>query len=226
MQILIVSATYNEVKPLIEKFILVEKKNDYFSSYTFNKINIDVLATGVGITSTAFHLGKILSLTKYDYVFNFGIAGAFNKSIKIGDVVNVASDIISELGAENGKSFLRFDELKIGESTMQKTAYKVENKNIINNPVISVLPVVKGITVNTVHGNSASISEIEKLFSPDVESMEGAAFLFACNFENLKCAQIRAISNHVEVRNIHNWNIELAIKNLNDTALKIINTIC
>ncbi len=225
MKILVVAATYTEIEPFYEMYECVKKSGDYFSSFINGNKEIDILITGVGIASTAFHLGKVLSRTNYDYAFNFGIAGAFNKRIKIGTVVNVISDIISELGAENGIAFLKFDELKMSKQTLEKTVYFVENKNNIHIPVITEMLRVKGITVNTVHGNKSSIENAQRIFSPEVESMEGAAFLYACNHEKIECAQIRAISNYVEERNLENWDTALAIKNLNETALRIINSL-
>jgi futalosine hydrolase len=81
---------------------------------------------------------------------------------------------------------------------------------------------VKGITVNTVHGNSASIKKVKKKFNPDIESMEGAAFFFACQNEKIPCLQIRAISNYVEKRNKKKWKMKLAVKNLCTIIEKIL----
>jgi futalosine hydrolase len=64
-----------------------------------------------------------------------------------------------------------------------------------------------------------------KRLNPHVESMEGAAFFYACMIEKIPCAQIRAVSNFIEKRNRDNWNIALAIKNLNETAIEIINNL-
>jgi len=55
-----------------------------------------------------------------------------------------------------------------------------------------------------------------------VESMEGAAFFMACEQFEIPCIQIRAISNKVEKRNTANWDLSLAIKNLNNKVEKII----
>ena len=52
--------------------------------------------------------------------------------------------------------------------------------------------------------------------------MEGAAFFQVCNTFNVPCIQIRAISNKVEHRNKDNWNLPLAIKNLNNKVEEII----
>jgi len=226
MRILLVSATFGETKIVYNKLKLIEKKDGFFSRHQLGKKEIDILITGVGIASTAYQLGKILSTNKYDFAINFGIAGSFNKSLKLGDVVNVESDIISELGAENENSFLKFNELNLSKNIIDKSIWNSKNKNKISNIEILKLPKVNGITVNTVHANKNSINKVIELYKPDIETMEGAPFLHICNTEKIKCAQIRSISNYVEERNIDNWKIDLAIKNLNDVALKILNTLC
>ena len=52
--------------------------------------------------------------------------------------------------------------------------------------------------------------------------MEGAAFFKVCNYFNVPCMQIRSISNRVEKRNKENWDISLAIENLNREVAQII----
>ncbi|MGD0712324.1 MAG: futalosine hydrolase [Bacteroidales bacterium] len=226
MKILVVSATFNEITTLVDQLELIERKDDFLSRFKLdNNKEIDILISGIGIASTAYQLGKYHATNNYDYAFNFGIAGTFDKSLSIGDVVNVDSDIISELGAENGSSFMKFDECNMGHSSIEKTIWKVKNNFEICNAFIQKLPRVKGITVNIVHGNNDSINKVMQLFHPDIETMEGAVFLYICNAQKIKCAQIRSISNYVEERNTGNWNIRLAIETLNETALRIINTL-
>nr|MBA3901986.1 futalosine hydrolase [Bacteroidota bacterium] len=81
---------------------------------------------------------------------------------------------------------------------------------------------VKGISVNQVHGEEKAIEKVVQRLNPDTESMEGAAFFYACFSEGLPCVQIRAISNYVEKRNRENWDIPLAVKNLNEVGLGIL----
>jgi len=83
---------------------------------------------------------------------------------------------------------------------------------------------VKGITVNTV-SESLPQSIIHNPQSPIIESMEGAAFLYASLSEQIPCAQIRGISNYVEKRNKANWQMEKAIENLTHTMLNILSEI-
>ncbi|HET8963083.1 MAG TPA: hypothetical protein VFM99_04255, partial [Chitinophagales bacterium] len=84
---------------------------------------------------------------------------------------------------------------------------------------------VKSITVNTVHGKLESIHAIKRRLDPDTESMEGFAFFYACRFFNIPFYQIRTVSNFVEPRNKSNWNIPLAVENLNKVLIKAIKEI-
>jgi len=204
MKILLVAATRAEIALLITHFDLPEQ--DFVEAKDF-----DLLITGVGMTATAFALGKYLHNT-YNLVLNLGIAGSFDHNTPLGTLINVTTDEFSELGAENGDRFLSIDELGFG-----KARYTAKN-NLLSDKV-KKLQTGHGITVNRVHGNENSISRIISRFNPSVESMEGAAVLYCCDQESIPCLQIRSISNYVEPRNKDNWKIGLAIKNLNDWAI-------
>lgn len=207
MKVLIVSATKFEVAPLLKNFKKIRSEKNLYS-VRFKKNTIDVLITGVGMTTTAFHIGKTLN-KKYDLAINAGVAGSFKKNILLGSVVNVVSDCFADFGAEDGDKFLTAEEIRLVASIKYQVT-SINAKKILSN-----IPQVKGITVNTVHGNPASIKKIVRKFHPDIESMEGAAFFFACIHEEIPCVQIRTISNYVERRNKKNWQMDLAIKNLN-----------
>lgn len=198
MKILLVAATQPEIQPLLN-FFGDEKP-------------FDVLITGVGMVATAFALGNQFSQKKYDLAINLGIAGSFDRSLVLGEVVEVEADTLSELGAENDSEFLPIETLGFGESTFQPI-----------DPML-FLPVkkVRAITVNTVHGEENSIQNITKRLQPQLESMEGAAFFYACKNSMVPSVQIRSVSNYVEKRNRENWKIGLAVKNLNDFAIDLL----
>ena len=170
--------------------------------------DFEILITGIGMLNTSISLTQRLSSGKYDLLINIGVAGSFNPELNIGDVVEVVEEKISELGFEDGESFSEFNEFNL--------------KNIFENKSKTDLLSVRSITVNRVHGNKRSITEIINRLNPDIENMEGAAFFQVCNTFNVPCIQIRAISNKVEHRNKDNWNLPLAIKNLNNKAEEII----
>ncbi len=224
MKILIVSATSIEVEPLVQQLKFENSINSAMSSYLYHDIEIDILTTGVGMVSTAYWLGKTLSSHNYDIAINVGIAGSFDTSIILGSVVNIVNDRFSELGAESGEYLLSLIDIKL----IEKSAFPFINCELINDTVINSeqlnsIPKVKGITVNTIHGNLESIKKVRELFNPVTESMEGAAFLYACLTEKLKCLQLRGISNYVEERDKKSWNIPLAIQNVNEIIINLLN---
>lgn len=218
MKIVIVAATIYEIQPLLHHFGVTKTiQTGELTPYGNNNYELYFLVTGVGMTATAYYMGKTLNNT-FDYVINVGICGSFNKSLPLGTVVNVIDDCFSELGAENGDSFLTLEELNLSGTTRIKN---IGSKK--QNSIIAQLPKVSGITVNTVHGNNVSIAQVVKRFHPTTESMEGAAFMLACQEQGVEYVQIRAVSNYVEHRNKETWNIPLAIKKLNETLIASLN---
>ena len=176
-----------------------------------NVRNFPVLITGVGMVNTAINLTKELIKSDYDLVINMGIAGSFSDDVKIGDVVEVVEDTFSEIGFEDGDKFSEFTDFKI------KTTYSVKSKTNLRK--------AKGVTINTVHGKEDSITEIVNRINSDIETMEGASVFKVCEELDVSYMQIRAISNNVEIRNKDNWDIDLAIRNLNSEVEKIIDTL-
>lgn len=224
MILLLVAATAFEIEHVLKSLSFKKKLNDNLNTYLFNNIQIDVLVTGVGMVATAFEMGKIIS-KKYDFALNLGIAGSFPGKFKIGEVIHVNQDNFIELGAENDEDFLSIFEMGlIKPDTFPFSKARLINNLKISNLAINKLKNATGITVNKVHGNTKSIEKIINQFNPETESMEGASFLYSCLSENLPCAQIRSISNIVEKRNRENWNIPLAIENLNIIALQILSS--
>src|SRR5262249_18472991 len=108
--------------------------------------------------------------------------------------------------------------------------FPFENGRLVNlhppaSATLRKLVAVEGITVNTAHGNEDSIAAIRRRQKPQIESMEGAAFLYACMIHKVPFAQVRAVSNVVERRNRAAWNIPLAIRNLGEVAKSILEEI-
>lgn len=220
MKILIVAATKFEINPLLNQTeINAFAENSRVIKTMYKKIEIDFLITGVGMVATSFYAAKVLN-KNYDLAINMGICGTFNNNLDIGSVVHVYEDQFAEMGAEDGMKFLSMEDLKLEAIT------KITNKDSLEaHQILALLPKVNGITVNKVHGNEKSIQKIVNRFHPIVESMEGAAFMFACEQEQIPYFQIRAVSNLVERRNKNNWNIPLAIENLNKKIVNFLDSI-
>jgi futalosine hydrolase len=205
LNILIVAATEGEI-PLL--------KTSSSGSH-----HVDVLITGVGMVATAARTAQALARKTYDVAFNFGVCGSFDPAYPPGTVVQVMRDRLSELGCEDGDEFLPIERLSLGAEG------DIVNTNPPDNPVLRALPRVNAITVNTVHGSEESIAAVLERFRPEVESMEGAAFAYACDLSDVRYAQVRAVSNIVERRNRKAWKLDVAVRNLNEVATRMLDTL-
>lgn len=218
MRILIVVATQGEVQPLMDALGMrqSDEAENLFVPRHISVANCSVLVTGAGMVPTAFALGKHLPHNVYNLVINLGIAGSFDRNIKLGDVLEISQDTFSELGAEDDTRFISIEQLGLGAGIFAPTT------TLSHFAPDTKLAKATAITVNTVHGNEATIAQISERVKPQLESMEGAAFFYACRELKVPAIQIRAVSNYVEKRNRDNWEIGLAVKNLNTFALDLV----
>jgi futalosine hydrolase len=216
VRILIVAATAMEVVPVFERMDPRPTADTTVKGYAHGRHEIDLLITGVGMVATAVWCSRALTRTAYDLALNLGVCGGFDSAIQPGTVVHVVSDRLAELGAEDGETFLTLEQLGLpGDSAFT-------NASPPSNPALEQLPAVTGITVNTSHGNERTIALVVERFKPQVESMEGAAFMSACLITKVPFAQVRAVSNLVERRNRESWRMAEAIQNLSAAALRIV----
>ena len=220
MNILIVAATWMEVKLLVDEFKYLEEKSHFLKQYEFAGTYIDILISGIGTTFTTFHLTETLKDNNYDLVLNIGIAGSLSCDLKIGEIVNVVSEEFADLGIEKKDEFLTLFESGFMDSNdypFEQGVLKAANSNGLFD-----FKKVRGITTNKSHGNESSIAQLHQKFSAHVESMEGAAVFYVCNWLGISCYQIRAISNFVEPRDASKWNIPLALENLKMSILSVL----
>lgn len=218
-EFLIASATVYEIQPLVD--FLANNCQVMEGKYILNNNKISVLITGVGGINTSWHLHEHFVSVKPYMAINTGIAGSFREEIPLGAVVEVYRDRFADLGIENSdESFTDVFEMEL----LEANEFPYKNGWLVNSKrtYLTSLPQVSGITVNTVSGSEKSISAIAQKYAPDIESMEGAAFFYACFKSNVPCIQLRGISNKVEPRNKNNWKIDEAIVNVNKATLKFI----
>jgi len=169
--------------------------------------NVEILITGVGMVKATYSLTSAILIKKPDFILHTGICGSFNNTFPIGTVLNVISEEFADIGFDNKGNFVPI---------LQKDEIFQNGKlnNITDWGKILKIISGKGITVNKVSGEKIAIEKIVKQFNPDIESMEGAAIFYVCSKQNIPFVEIRAVSNFVEPRNVNNWDIPLAVKNL------------
>ena len=224
MRILLVSATSLEINPLLAELGKGRLLQHHVTRYRFKHFQIDILITGVGMVPTAVFTSMVLSRYKYDVAINAGICGSFNREVTLGKVLNIISDYLPETGAENGEHFLSLIDLNLlDQDEFPFSVGKILNDSIFDSNLINGLKKVAGATVNTVHGNTQNIETFLKTHHADVESMEGAAFMYSCKLHKIRHLQIRSVSNYIEDRDTIKWNTPLAIQNLNHFLLNMLN---
>jgi futalosine hydrolase len=221
MKILLVAATPFEIDPLLG-FLRSEGWEREPLHFQKEALSIEVLITGVGLPLAAFSLGHRLATRQYNLLIQAGVAGAIDRNLQLGDVVEVISDCFADLGVEESDGsftpvtamglidgdLFPFKEGRLWNSSEDRQAF---------------LPQVHGISVNKVHGTVESINTMETSFPfAQVESMEGAAFFYASLQYGTAALQIRSISNYVEKRDRENWKLKEAITHLNEVLQEML----
>ena len=208
--ILVVAATAKEIDP----FIILTRTGEF--------TNVDILISGIGLTASTYHLSKQLALKKYDLVIQAGVAGSFDLTICLGQVVAIKQDAIADQSVvELVKLKTLFDLALVPQD---QYPYK---KGWLINPNEEILKktklrMVKGVSVNQISTSRQMIEFYRERFDPVAESMEGAALHYVCLMENIPFLQIRSISNYIGERNRKNWNMMDSIINLNQVLTNLI----
>jgi len=214
--VLIVAATAFEIQSSIE---WLEKQN-------IDSTIIKILITGIGTPSTMFSTMKSIANVKPELIIQAGIAGTFNQTIRIGEVVLVESEQWCDLGIEDNNHFFDLFDMRFLNSDVLPFSNGKVKSTIPLLSSLSHCKKVKAVTSNTAHGNGQSIQRIIDKYNPDIESMEGAAIAYICGMEKIPCIQLRSISNIVEPRNREAWNVPLAIEHLNAILQNAISELC
>jgi futalosine hydrolase len=178
--------------------------------------NVDICLTGVGLLASAFRLTKALAYGDYDLVIGAGIAGAFDRSLQLGQCIIVSSEQIADFGAEDGPAFL--DAFDMGLERADEAPFT--GGRLLNSmeglpAFLTGLPQIAGLTVLKVSGNEPTIEERLTRYGAGVESMEGAALHYACLSLGIPFIQLRSISNYVTRRDRSAWQLKPAIDGLN-----------
>ncbi len=203
MRILLTAATKQEVEP----HIITNK-------------TIDVVITGVGIPSTLFQLQKAILSLQPDIIIQAGIAGSFSDNLSLGQVVLVKQDAFGDIGMEENKEFTPIFKSNFADAN----EFPFSDGWLINPSKlfsVSKLNNVKAITVNKVSDSEVQKNQSIIHFSPEIETMEGAALHFIGLHQKISFIQLRSISNTVGERDKSKWKIKEAISNLNK-ELKIL----
>lgn len=204
MHILVMAATAAEIPALMA-----------------NHKNVDTVISGVGVPAALYALQKKIQQQPYDVVIQAGIAGTVVSYLPMGEVVLVSKDTFADIGMEEAGVFTPLHKTIFTNSNdfPYTDGWLINDGPYIHN---STLPLVKGVTINKVSDSTLQAQQLLQHFSPEIESMEGAALHYVCLQQKIPFMQIRAISNLTGVRDKSKWEIKKAIENLNYELMKLI----
>jgi futalosine hydrolase len=212
MNCLLIAATPREIGPFIAHYRDQDAQHD-----------IDILPTGIGLTSATYAIIKQIRLKKPDLIIQAGLAGSFDKNIPLGSVVVVKQDVIADLSVVENKQLVSMFDLKLipdSAAPFQKGWLVNPHTELIR---LTGLKPVKSASVNHITTSKTMMKLYEEKFKPAIESMEGAALHYVCLMENIPFLQIRSISNYAGERNKAKWNFNDSIQNLNVELINFFN---
>lgn len=158
---------------------------------------VELLVTGVGPIEAAASVSRALAQSRYTFVVNAGIAGAFEGCAEIGDGV-VVSEEFMEIGLETGDSIALPD----GATIVERSS---SDFTVVDRLVESGFASKRGITVPRVTATSSTAGRLAA-YGVQTESMEGFAVLRAAEIAGVRAVEVRGISNIVTDRERSRWN--------------------
>lgn len=211
-RILITSAEEEEIITAKQAFNSLTKEEQEL-------LEVEYMLTGIGTTSTSYRLTKQLGSTEtpYDLVVNTGIAGSFSEEFPIGAVARIDKEYFGDLGFETFSGFQTLFEYQILDADTFPFKGGALNAPLLGDRLENALSHIKkasSVTVQTVSGLPEKTDRLRMGFSPQIESMEGAAFFYICLLERVPFIELRSVSNEVGERDRTKWNIPLALENL------------
>ncbi len=186
------------------------------------RLKLQYHQSGIGMLAASFALTKLAIEDKPDLIIQVGIAGTFDTTQPLGTVVVINEETIGDLGVEEDGKWKDLFDLKL-----EKSSYHPFEKRKLPNQWLTKynllgLQEVSGITINEISTNQERIQKLMKKYNPTIESMEGAALHYVARETNIPFIQIRAISNYIGERDKSNWQMKLAIDNLNQTLIQYV----
>ena len=183
---------------------------------------VTCVATGIGIAATTYHTVKQFQHGDYDLAINIGIAGSFCERFPIGSVVVVNKEYFGDIGIQTQSGF----DTLFDQQLMEDNTFPFVNGALHCAPLspevtaaLEIFPRAVGVTVHTTSGQVVRIEELRSRFTPDIETMEGAAFFYVCLHEKVPFVEMRSVSNKVAPRDKNTWDIPEVLGNLK-TELK------
>ncbi len=214
--ILVIAATQMELDPFLAR---AGEQSHHWTALT----------TGVGPVETAVTAGRVLAGNhkQISGVLQFGIGGAYilpesAEQVAILSVCLAEREVMGDLGICHRDSIEYFPaELGGSLSFPLQSPLLARAEEVLESLSI---PYHSGtfITVNSVSGTARRGEMLRNYWQGLCENMEGGAVARLCEEYALPLLEMRVISNMVEDRNIHNWQLRQACERAGEVAAVLI----
>lgn len=176
-----------------------------------------LLPAGMGKVNAAQAATALLESRRVRGILNFGVAGAYPGSgLEVGDVALASACIYGDEGVEAPTGWMStegigipllerrgvrtFNEFALDGARVQRARESLEAEGIR----AAVGPFV---TLSACSGTAARGEELTQRFGALCEGMEGAALAHVAALYDVPFVELRAVSNHVEDRDLSRWRL-------------------
>ena len=203
---------------------------------TFNRHELAIATIGIGKSNAAGISALLLHNLQADLVIMCGCGGAYPGSgLDLGDIAMASQEFYADEGALTPEGFKSMAELDL--PLLQHAHNKYFNTFPTSKPLTALAAetlqhgaadrfnqVVTGpfVTVSTCSGTDQRATELENACGGICENMEGAAAAHMCRMFGTPFIELRAISNMVEKRNLHNWDLPGAMQKAQEAVLYLL----
>lgn len=221
MRILICAAEQEELDCAIQALRVYESK-------IAGRYQVDFMLTGIGTTSACYRITKKIveaatENSPYSLAINIGIAGSYDlEKFPVGSTALMEKEFFGDLGFMTASGFQTLFDSKTLDANLfpfKDGALEMLPLPEFFNNVAKSYSMATGVTVQTITGDEKTTRRIIDKYSPQIETMEGAAFFYVCLNEDVKFMEIRSVSNRVGEEDTSKWDTPKALDALKE-ALK------
>ncbi len=221
MKILVTAAEQQELDRALKAYEFIKEKD----------ADIVFRLTGIGAVNACYCVTKEIWNAKvggkpYDLVINIGIAGSYDlDEFPIASAAVISREYFGDLGFETDKGFADLfrcgiigkDEFPYTDGALARQLLPYSNIE----DAISRYKSGVGVTIQCITGDISRVEELKRLYTPHIESMEGAAVYYAALMEGVPCFEIRTVSNVVGERDSRKWKTMEALEILENCCREI-----
>ena len=214
MSLLIFAATEREWHPLRTK---LEEKG-----WTKTAVPPKFICTGPGLTNATFTITRSIIELKPSLALQIGIAGSYADSYPTGTAVAIESECLGDTGVWENENFKDLFDLGLLNADQPPFENRMLPNPFLKKWTIDGIPLVRGVSVSEVTTRTADIERQNQKYQAVSESMEGAAFHYACLCLGVPFLQLRGLSNSIGERDKRKWEIEKSLDKVSEAAVRFL----